>query len=273
MTAASDSEPSNAFTPPTKVLGREARVVRKRFYKAVTVAPVSGGFAVHLDGRGVRTPAKAPLLLPVEALAAALAEEWQAQGEELKPATMPLTTLACTAIDAVANTMPAVAEDIGSYAMSDLLCYRAEAPDGLVERQAAGWDPLLAWAERELTVTFERTSGLMPVAQSPRVAGQMVVAVGGLDALQLAAVHVLTSLMGSAILALAVLRQRLDIDTAWRLAHIDEHWQIQRWGTDAEAEVRQAARHKTATAAAKVLLLSDTNPGLRRPLDGAGYQT
>ena len=245
----------NAFKPPTKMLGREARVVRKRFYKTVSVAPVVGGYTVQLDGRGVRTPGKALIVVPVAGLAEALAAEWHAQAVEINPSTMPLTTLACTAIDAVAANMAEVAEDIGRYASSDLLCYRAEAPAELVERQSAGWDHLLGWASAELGVPFARAAGLMPVSQSPKVAEAMVKALAPLDALQLSAVHVLTSLMGSALLALSVQRGRSSLEQAWQSAHIDEQWQISRWGTDAEAEARHSARYRTASAAALVLEL------------------
>ena len=237
------------------MLGREARVVRKRFYQAVSVAPVVGGYSVHLDGRGVRTPGKALLVVPVVELAEVLATEWHAQTAEINPSTMPLTTLACTAIDAVSTNMAEVAEDIGRYASSDLLCYRAEAPVELVERQSAGWDHVLEWASVELGVPFERATGLMPVSQSPKVAEAVVKALAPLDALQLSAVHVLTSLMGSALLALSVQRRHSSLEQAWQSAHIDEQWQISRWGTDAEAEARHAARHRTASAAAMVLAL------------------
>ena len=248
---------ASGFAPPTmgqaKVLGREPRVVRKRFYSAVTVVPVNGGYSVHLDGRGVRTPLKAPLLLPNEALARALAAEWAAQGDTIEPATMPLTTLACTAIDAVAAKMPEVAADIGRYAASDLLCYRADTPQELVAQQSDGWDPLLAWAGADLGVTFRVATGVMPVTQPANAETSMVAALAPLDPLRLSAMHVLTALMGSALLALAVLRQRLTLDEAWRLAHIDEQWQIDKWGTDAEAEGRQAGRYLQARAAAMVL--------------------
>lgn len=253
MTDDAQSADDNSYKPPTKVLGREPRVVRKRFYKVVTVAPHVGGYTVHLDGRGVRTPAKAPLVVPVAVLAKALADEWRAQASEIVPSTMPLTTLACTAIDAVTTRMPEVAAEIGRYASSDHLCYRADAPAALVALQAAGWDPVLDWASLELGVAFKRTTGLMPVAQSPGVADAMVAALLPLAPLQLAAMHVLTSLMGSAVLALAVLRGRLSLDAAWQLAHIDEQWQIARWGTDAEAEARSAQRYRTASAAGRVL--------------------
>jgi chaperone required for assembly of F1-ATPase len=245
--------PVSGFTPPTKVLGREAKVVRKRFYKLASAAPLASGFTVHLDGRGVKTPGKAPLVVAVLPLAEALAAEWAAQGEEIKPSTMPLTTLACTAIDAVAPKRAEVADEIGRYAMSDLLCYRADAPAGLVVLQTTGWDPVLSWASGELGVSFKRATGIMHVEQSPKAAEAMIAALLPLDPLRLAAMHILTSLMGSALLALAVLRRHLSLDEAWRLAHLDDQWQIDRWGTDEEAELRQAGRLRTATAAARVL--------------------
>lgn len=248
-----DLSSANGFTPPTKVLGREAKVVRKRFYKQAAAGALAGGFTVLLDGRGVKTPGKAALVVPVLPLAEALADEWASQGEDIKPSTMPLTTLACTAIDAVAPKRAEVADEIGRYASSDHLCYRADAPAGLVALQASGWDPVLTWASSELGVTFERGAGIMPVEQSPDVAEAMVAALTPLDPLRLASMHILTSLMGSALLALAVLRRRTSLAEAWRLAHLDEQWQIDRWGTDDEAEVRQAARLRMAVAAAQVL--------------------
>ena len=252
MTNDDGSTDRNPPVPP-RVLGREPRVVRKRFYATVGVAQAAGGFSIELDGSRVRTPRKLPLVVSAEALAQAIAAEWDAQATEINPATMPLTTLACTAIDAVADQMAAVADEIGSYAMSDLLLYRAEAPLGLVEQQSAGWDPVLDWAAGELGVGFKRTTGLMPVAQAPAVKAAVAAQLAPLEPLPLAAVHVLTTLTGSALLALAVWRRRLDLETSWALAHIDEDWQIARWGADAEAEARRAARWVTAAAATQVL--------------------
>lgn len=139
----------------------------KRFYKSVTVEPRDGGFAILLDGRGIKTPAKRDLILPVQSLADAIAEEWQAQGVHIDPATMPLTKLANSAIDAVAARAAEVADDIVAFAGSDLLCYRAESREGLVRRQSAAWDPVLAWAKRELGADFRLRAGLMPIEQSP----------------------------------------------------------------------------------------------------------
>jgi chaperone required for assembly of F1-ATPase len=238
-----------------KVLGREPPVRRKRFYKGVTIAADSLGFGLHLDGRRLKTPRKLPLALPARALAEAMAAEWAAQGADINPASMQLTTLVFTAIDAVAGHQTEVAAEIGRYASSDLLCYRADGPAELVARQAAGWDPILAWAEKELEVVFRRTSGLMPVKQDTRIADTIQTRLATTTALDLAATSLLTTLTGSAVLALAVRAQRLDIGAAWQLAHIDETWQIEKWGTDAEAQSRQALRLLSARAAATVFAL------------------
>ncbi len=237
-----------------KVLGREPPVQRKRFYKAVTVSADGGSFGVQLDGRALKTPRKLPFAISKRALAEMIAAEWDAQETVIIPASMQLTTIAFTAIDAVADQKTAVAAEIARYAANDLLCYRAEAPDGLVAQQVAAWDPILAWAEGALGVAFIRTAGLMHVTQDPEVAAKVAASLGGADALDLAATHVLTTLTGSAVLALAVRDRRLPIEEAWRLAHIDETWQIDKWGTDTEAQARQATRFRTAQAAAAALL-------------------
>jgi chaperone required for assembly of F1-ATPase len=246
-----DDRPAQAAPKP--VLGREPKVMRKRFYAAVSVVEDANQFIVHLDGRLVRTPRKLPLALPVRGLAEAIASEWAGQGQEILPSTMPMTMLACTAIDAVQEQMPAVADEIARYASSDLLCYRSDSQPGLKARQMAGWDPIIAWAEGELKVLFTVTDGLMPVTQMPAVATAMRDSLAPLNALELSAMHVLTTISGSALLALAILRRRLSLDEAWTLAHLDEDWQIAQWGTDAEAEARRQQRYVTAKVASQVL--------------------
>jgi len=227
----------------------------KRFYASVAVEPVEDGFRITLDGRPVKTPGKRALEVPTEALAAAIAAEWNAQGPHIDPATMPLTRLANTAIDAVSVKWDAVAADVVAFAGSDLLCYRAEAPAGLVRRQAEAWDPVLAWARRELDVGLVCQSGLMPIAQPVAALEAVGRALKGLDALSLAAVHVLTTLSGSAVLALAVLRRHLSADDAWKAALVDETWQSEQWGVDHEAEVRLAQRRAEFSAASEALRL------------------
>jgi len=227
----------------------------KRFYKEAAVAPADGGYRVALDGRIVKTPGKRALELPVEELAAAVAAEWQAQGERIDPATMPFTRLVNTALDAVAEKWDAVADDIVAFAGSDLLCYRAEAPAGLVRRQSEAWDPVLDWARRDLGAALVCCTGLMPVAQPQPAMDAIRAALAGLDAIQLAALHVLTTLSGSAVLALAVLKRSLSAEDAWRAAIVDETWQSEQWGVDEEAEARLAYRRAEFMAASETLRL------------------
>jgi chaperone required for assembly of F1-ATPase len=182
-----------------------------------------------------------------------MAAEWSAQREHIDPAQMPLTTLACSALDAVSGAEAAVIDEIVKYAGSDLLCYRADAPEGLVLAQARHWDPVLAWSARDLGACFNTATGLIHVAQPAAMPDQIRVALAGYDALAVAAVHVLTSIMGSTVLALAVARGHLGLDAAWAAAHVDEDWQIARWGCDAEAQARRAYRYSQARAAALVL--------------------
>lgn len=251
-----ESTHTSAPTPvPERVLGREPLPVRKRFYKLVSIAAVAEGYTVHLDGRPLRTPRKSPLSVTARPLAEALAAEWDAQQIVISPALMPVTRLVFTAIDAVANQRNAVAAEIGRYAASDLLCYRASDPAALAEQQAAAWDPILAWAATELGVAFKCTSGLMPTEQAAGVSIAIETALAPLDPFTLSGMHVLTTLTGSAVLALAVLRRHLEIDAAWRLAHLDEDWQIARWGADAEAEARRVGRLSEARSAAAVIAM------------------
>lgn len=225
----------------------------KRFYTAVTVGEAPGGWAVLLDGRPVRTPRKLQLVVPTRALADAIAAEWGAQGERIDPATMPLSKLAITAIDGVTGTKAEVAADIVRYAGSDLLCYRAEAPDTLAVLQATAWDPVLAWLEAETGARFFLAIGVMPVVQSDGALARVADLVAPFDPFALTALHVMTTLTGSAFLALAVAKGRLSVEDAWIAAHVDEDWQIARWGIDVEAAERRARRHAEMQAAARFL--------------------
>jgi chaperone required for assembly of F1-ATPase len=226
----------------------------KRFYEAVSVAPLEDGFAVHLDGKPVRTPGKALLALPTERAAALVAEEFAAQGETINAVTMPVLRLVNTAIDGVASDPQAVLEDVLRFASSDLLCYRADAPQGLVDRQNQHWDPVLDWARGTLGARFNLAEGIIHVEQ-PRES----IAVLGVhlaqraEPLRLAAIHVMTSLTGSALLALAVDFGELDGDAAWAAGHVDEDWQVEQWGQDAEAVARRSARRRDMMAAVSLL--------------------
>src|SRR5262245_11225802 len=228
-----------------------ARPLPKRSYESVTVAEGERGFHVLLDGRPARTPGKAELALPTRALAA----EWEAQGEQMDPLTMPLTRLANSAIDGVRGREPEVRGDICKYAGSDLLCYRAPGPEELVRRQTEAWDPVLAWVREALGAPLVTGEGIVPVAQPQAVGAAIEKALAGLDAFALTAHHVMTALTGSAVLALAHAGGRLSAEQTWAAAHIDEDWQISQWGWDAEAKARRDRRWAEMQAASRLLEL------------------
>jgi chaperone required for assembly of F1-ATPase len=219
----------------------------KRFYKEATTREV----ALLLDGKPVRTPGKAQLLLPNLALAEAIAAEWQGQGERIDPETMPLTKLANSIIDGVAGREEAVIDDILGYADADLVCYRAEAPEGLVSLQSKHWNPVTHWARKDLGAPLELVEGVMHIAQPQTSLDQVRKRLANFDAWSLAALHVLTGLSGSALLALAVALGRLSVEDAWAAAHVDEDWQISQWGEDEEATERRSRRFRDFAAAAK----------------------
>ncbi len=223
--------------------------VAKRFWKAATVTEAEGGFGVALDGRAVKTPAKAPLIVPSRALAEAIAAEWDAQVEKIDPGSMPVTRGANAAIDKVRTQHAEVAALIAEYGGTDLLCYRAEAPEALIARQAAAWDPLLDWAETVLGARLTVTQGVVPVAQPAAAQAALSARVAALDAFELAALHDLVGITGSLVLGLAVALGRLDAATAWDLARIDEAWQIEHWGADEEAEAQAALKREALLAA------------------------
>ncbi len=239
---------------PVEAARRGARpALIKRFYKEVSVGGREGAFAILLDGKPAKTPAKHPLALPGRALAGAVAAEWAGQGEHVDPAAMPLTRLAHAAIDGVAGGAEAV-DEIERYAGSDLLLYRATEPEALVAAQAKHWDPVLAWAGEVLGARFTLTEGIKHVAQ-PQAAIHAIRAeiARYRSPFALAALMSLTHISGSALLALALARGRLPVDAAWAAAHVDEDWNIQRWGEDAEAKARRAARRVEFDAAVRML--------------------
>jgi chaperone required for assembly of F1-ATPase len=240
--------------------GKTSTALPKRFYQRVDVADEDGGFALLLDGKPVRTPGKKQLLLPSRALADAVAGEWRAQKERIDPATMPLTKLANSAIDGVSGREDDVIGDILNYARSDLLCYRANGPHGLIEAQQALWDPVLAWAASALEAPFVVAEGIVHVAQPGASIDRVRAALEGRDPFGLAALHVMTGLTCSALLALAVALGRMTPDEAWKAAHVDEDWQIAQWGEDAEAASRRRARRRDFDAAAHALALLEAAP-------------
>jgi chaperone required for assembly of F1-ATPase len=222
--------------------GKDEKPKPRRFYSEVSLGEVSGGWRILLDGRSVKTPQRAELILSSRALAEAIAEEWRAQSGELRLQDMRLTRLANTAIDAVSLNADAVAEDILAYARRDLICYRAEGPDRLVARQKELWDPLLAWAGERYGAQLSATTGIMPIDQPSESLAALRAAFTGYDAFGLTALHMITTLMGSAVLALAHVSGRLSLDESWTAAHVDEDYQIEAWGEDTEAAARRKAR-------------------------------
>jgi chaperone required for assembly of F1-ATPase len=225
----------------------------KRFWKAAQVTTGPEGFGVALDGRPVRTPAKAALTLPSEAMAVAIAAEWEAQQGVLRPETMPMTRMANSAIDKVRVLQTAVVAEIAGFGASDLLCYRAAAPEDLALRQRQGWDPLLDWAATRLQAPLNRTEGIMPVAQPAASLDLLTRAVAAYEAFRLTALHDLVAITGSLVLGLAISEHRLSPDQAWALARIDEDWQAEQWGADEEAAAQAAHRRQALLDAARFL--------------------
>ena len=227
----------------------------KRFWKDVSVSPEGEGWGVRLDGRPVKTPARAALAVPTQALAEAIADEWRDVGETIDPRAMPLTGLANAAIDRVAPDRRAFAKGLANYAEADLACYRAEGPRGLVERQVEAWDALLAWARRRFDVDFVTTAGLMHVEQPADTVEQLSHAVAALDAFRLAGLSPLVTVGGSLVAALAVLEKAMTPETAWDAVTIDDRWQLEQWGADAEAEAALDNRRRDFLAVARFLEL------------------
>jgi chaperone required for assembly of F1-ATPase len=244
---------SPAAENPMQAARRGARpVLRRRFYENATVTATPDGHAVQLDGKPVLTPARRPLVAPTRELAQALAAEWNAQTEVVDPAKMPLTRLANSIIDGVAQTPQPVADEIKKYLASDLLFYRAGEPEGLVERQARHWDPILQWVADTLGAKFYLGEGVIHVAQ-PESALEAARAAVPDDPWQLGAAHVITTLTGSALIAVAMARGALSTEAAWQAANVDEDWNMERWGRDEMAIKRRDFRLAEFRAAAAVL--------------------
>jgi chaperone required for assembly of F1-ATPase len=269
---------ANQTDDPVEAARRAVRPVRRRRgYKTVSIAAGESGYgesgyAVHLDGKPVRTPARRLLAAPTVELAGALAEEWAAQGEYIEPAKMPLTRLGNTIIDGVAAARGQVAAEIRKYLASDLVFYRAETPAALRARQAQHWDPIVAWARQALGADFKVGSGVVHIAQpaaaldaagaaipddatqEDAIQGDAILGDAILeDNWRLGALHAATTLTGSALIALALMRGVITADAAWAAAHVDEDWNMEQWGRDEIAQQRRAFRFTEFQAAAEVL--------------------
>ena len=251
------SDLSDAMSDPDPVRRAQIQMKRplpKRFYKDVSTDKAEEGFRILLDGRPVRTPGKKLLAVPTQAIADRLRVEWDAQAEEIDPAKMPVTRLVNTAIDGVAENLDAVFEEIVRFSGTDMLCYRADSPEGLVARQRDGWDPVLRWAADAKGIRFILVEGVMHQEQPvPAIEAYAAALSAWRDPLALACVHTVTTLTGSALLGLAFAEGVIDADKAWSLAHIDEDWQIEHWGTDEEAFHRRELRREELDVAASVL--------------------
>jgi chaperone required for assembly of F1-ATPase len=225
---------------------RESEERLKRFWKEAGVQEVEGGWLVVLDGRAPKTPAHARFVLPTEAAARLVAEEWDAQGEFIEPGTMPATRLAATAIDRVSQTREPVAEEIAAYAGSDALCYVAEHPTGLVAEQARAWAPWRDWAASELGVVLEVAEGIVHKTQDPAAIARVKALALEADDFALTALATAVPLLGSAVLGLAVMRGALSGEAAFDLSRLDEAWQERQWGVDEEAAQRTEIRRGEA---------------------------
>lgn len=229
----------------------------KRFYTAVAAVPEDGAWRITLDERPIRTPKRAPLTLPTPALAAAVAAEWDAQGDTIAPAAMPMTGLANAAIDIVQPDPQGFAAGLAAYAESDLVCYRADAPADLAARQAEAWNPYLAFARTRFDAALRVTNGIAHVAQDAAAVERLAAAIGAMDAWRLAAMQPLVTIAGSLLIALALAEGEVDAEAAFAAGQLDELYQAEKWGDDAEALAARAARRAAFDAAARFLSLLD----------------
>lgn len=224
----------------------------KRFYEEATAGPDR---RILLDGRPVKTPSRVDLVPPTDALAAAIAAEWNEQAERIDPRAMKLTGLANAAIDRIAPDAEAFAQGLAAYGESDLLHYRAEGPAPLVARQAENWDPILAWARGRYDVAFEVTAGIVHKAQPPATIARLAAAVSALEPFALAGLSPLVTVSGSLLIALTLAEGAIDLEAAWAAATVDEAWQAENWGDDDEAAAALAARRADFAAAFRFLSL------------------
>ena len=229
----------------------------KRFWKSAQAIQNDGSWGVELDGRPLRTPARKPVSVPTQRLAEDIAAEWNAAEDKIDPRAMPLTGLANAAIDRVAPDKKSFASGIAKYAEADLASYRAEGPQGLIDAQAEHWDELLAWGRRRFDVDFRTTNGLLHVDQPPATVERLGHAVSALDPYRLAGLSPLVTIGGSLLAALGVLEEVFTPEWAWEAVSVDDRWQLEQWGSDAEAEAALDNRKRDFLVAARFLELLD----------------
>jgi chaperone required for assembly of F1-ATPase len=247
------TETSNKPDPLIAARGIGRKPGPRRTYKAASVGLHEIGFTVLLDEEVATTPAGNPLAVARRNIAEVLAAEWDAQGERIDPAAMPLTRILNSAVDAVAFQMDAVRADVARHGESDSICYRADGPEDLIARQEAAWAPLLAFARETFGARFVLAEGIMHVVQPPETLAAIASALEGYDALALAAIHTVTTLTGSVVIGLAVARGHMTVEAAWSAAHVDEDWQESQWGQDDLAVETRAHRWREMAAAGVVL--------------------
>lgn len=247
-------EVKEIFDPEEKARAASRKPLIKRFYEKTSVGAVDNGFQVLLDGRPVKTPAHNVLILPTHTLAQHVADEFSMQEKEIDPIKMPITRLVNTVVDGIAGDMQPVFEDILRFSGTDMLFYRAESPKELVERQQQQWDPVLDWAAEHLGAHFALGEGVVHVAQPPEAIAAVSARLRTIHSpFALGAIHTMTTLTGSALLALMVAEGALNLENAWKLAYLDEDWTIEHWGEDDEAKKHRAYREREMVAAAAVL--------------------
>lgn len=227
----------------------------KRFFDKAAAQPMEGGFGIALDGRPVRTPAKAALLVPTQALADAIAGEWNAQGAKLDPRSMPLTGLANAAIDRIAPDPALFAASLAVFGESDLVAYRADSPPSLIVRQAAAWDPVIDWARRRYDVEFTATTGVIHHPQPAATLERLRAAVAARTPFELAGLNALVTISGSLLIGLAMLEREIDAEAGWLAGHVDELWQAEQWGDDELAQKARVSRRGDFDASARFLSL------------------
>jgi chaperone required for assembly of F1-ATPase len=248
-----DEEAGQSAADPLEAARRSARAPqRKRFYSHAGVGEADGGFSVTLDGKPIKTPSGRKVIVPARSIAETIAAEWNAQGDTIDPLTMPVTRLANSVVHGVVDKVDAVTDDVAKYLGTDLLFYRAGHPEALVAREARHWDPVLFWAADSLGAHFILGEGIVPVRQ-PEQAIAAARATLPSDPWPIAALHVITTLTGSALLALALFHDAIDEDRAWAAAHVDEDWNAEKWGVDEEVAARRAARLVDYKAASGIL--------------------
>ena len=227
----------------------------RRFWKEARAVERDGGWGVDLDGKPLRTPAREPLIVPTKSLAEAISAEWNGVEEKIDPGALPLTGLANAAVDRVAPDKEAFAQDLARYAEADLACYRVEGPSALVDRQVESWDALLGWGRRRFDVDFRTTSGIVHVDQPVATIDRLSQAVAALDPVRLAGLSPLVTISGSLLAALGVLEGAFTSEQAWEAVTVEDHWQLEQWGSDAEAEAALDNRRRDFMAAARFLEL------------------